>query len=193
MVVDMLPDPRMVLDGPPIGPQIILFATDGDPNSCGMGGIFGGIPPTDYAPSIAAANKATAKGLKMYVVSVGQDAAAQHLQEMANIGQGMDPVSGVAEVYYPENTAMLTSTLETLIGAELSCDLQLEGKGVKVGLECTGTVKFNGMDLECNGPDGFALIDSFTIQLKGSTCETFKSSIDSTISANFPCDAIIVE
>jgi hypothetical protein len=102
-------------------------------------------------------------------------------------------VSGTAEVYYPEDTATLTSTLETLIGAELSCDLKLEGKGVKQGLECTGTVKFNGADLECNGPDGFALLDSFTIQLKGSTCETFKSSVDSSISANFPCDAIIVE
>jgi len=37
------------------------------------------------------------------------------------------------------------------------------------------------------------LLDSSTIELKGSTCETFKNSIDSSINANFPCEAIVVE
>ena len=99
MIVDILPDPTLVLDGNPIGPQIILLATDGDPNACDGGGFF---PVTDYMPSINAALKAQAKHLKMYVVSVGQDAAAAHLQEMANIGQSMDRAAGTAEVYYPE-------------------------------------------------------------------------------------------
>lgn len=193
-VVDLLPDPLLVLDGPPIGPQIILLATDGNPNACdAFIDIFTGTVPTDYNPSINAAMKAAAKNLKMYVVSVGQDAAAAHLQEMANIGQGMDRATGTAEVYYPEDTAGLTDTLETLIGAELSCELKLEGKGVKVGKECTGKVLFNGTELECNGENGFVLLDSFTIELKGTTCETFKNSIDSSLQADFPCDAIVVE
>lgn len=189
-IVDILPDPTLVLDGNPIGPQIILLATDGDPNACDGGGFF---PVTDYAPSINAALKGQAKHLKMYVVSVGQDAAAAHLQEMANIGANEDRATGTAPVYYPEDAASLTATLETLIGAELSCDLSLMGKGVKEGLECTGKVFFNGAELECNGPDGFELKDSFTISLKGSTCETFKSSVDSSVRADFPCEAIIVE
>jgi len=189
-IVDVLPDPTLVLDGMPIGPQIILLATDGDPNACDGGGLF---PVTDYVPSINAALKAQAKHLKMYVVSVGQDAAVAHLQEMANIGANQDRATGTAEVYYPEDTATLTSTLETLIGAELSCDLTLMGKGVKEGLECTGTVTFNGAPLECNGPDGFELKDSFTLSLKGSTCETYKSSIDSSVHADFPCESIVVE
>jgi hypothetical protein len=188
-VVDLLPDPTMILDGPPIGPQIILLATDGDPNACDGGGF---IPVTDYVPSINAALKGQAKHLRMYVVSVGQDAAASHLQEMANIGANVDRVSGGAEVYYPDNTAALTATLETLIGAELSCELSLEGKGVKPGLECTGTVLFNGAELECNGPDGFSLKDEKTITLNGTTCETFKNSVDSTIDAEFPCEAVII-
>jgi len=188
-VVDILPDPTMILDGPPIGPQIILLATDGDPNACDGGGFF---PVTDYVPSINAALKGQAKHLRMYVVSVGQDAAASHLQEMANIGANLDRATGTAEVYYPDNTAALTATLETLIGAELSCELSLEGKGVKPGLECTGTVLFNGAELECNGPDGFSLKDEKTITLNGTTCETFKNSIDTTIDAEFPCEAVII-
>ena len=189
-IVDILPDPTLVLDGNPIGPQIILLATDGDPNACDGGGF---LPVTDYVPSINAALKAQAKHLKMYVISVGQDAAAAHLQEMANIGANQDRATGTAEVYYPEDTATLTSTLETLIGAELSCDLTLMGKGVKEGLECTGEVTFNGVPLECNGPDGFELKDSFTLSLKGATCETYKNSVDSSVRANFPCEAIVVE
>jgi hypothetical protein len=189
MVVDMLPDPTLVLDGTPIGPQIILLATDGDPNSCEGG--FLGIPPTDYVPSINAALKAQAKHLKMYVVSVGQDAAAAHLQEMANIGANVDRMTGGATVYYPDNTAALKETLETLIGAELSCDLALDGQGVKLGQECTGTVMFEGQPLECNGDNGFELKDPKTLTIKGTTCETYKSSIDSTVSAVFPCESII--
>jgi hypothetical protein len=186
-VVDILPDPTLNLDGPPIGPQIILLATDGDPNACDGGGFF---PVTDYVPSINAALKAQAKHLRMYVVSVGQDAAASHLQEMANIGANVDRATGMAEVHYPDNTATLTATLETLIGAELSCELKLEGKGVLVDKACTGTVLFNGTPLECNGPDGFSLTDETTLVLNGTTCETFKNSIDTTIDAEFPCEAI---
>jgi hypothetical protein len=154
---------------------------------------MGGQVPSDYGPSIAAANNAAAKHLKMYVISVGMDAAASHLQEMANIGQGMDPAAGTAEVHYPENTATLTATLETLIGAELSCDLSLEGKGINVDLACTGTVKVNGVPLECNGADGFQLIDQTTLRLNGTTCETYKNSVDTLIDANFPCEAVIIE
>jgi hypothetical protein len=187
-IVKMLPDPTMVLDGPPIGPQIILLATDGDPNSCEAGFPF---PVTDYVPSINAALAAQAKHLKMYVVSVGQDAAAAHLQEMANIGANVDRATGGAEVYYPTNTAALKTTLETLIGAELSCDLTLDGQGVKMGQECTGTVTFDGQPLECNGDNGFELKDPKTLTLKGTTCETYKNSVDSTVDARFPCEAIV--
>lgn len=194
-VVNRLPDPTMVLDGPPIGPQIILLATDGNPNDCDPPfDFFTGEPATNYQPSIDAALKAQAKHLKMYVVSVGRDAAAQHLQEMANLGADMDrAASPGAEVYYPEDPATLTATLEALIGAELSCDLTLTGKGVKLGSECTGTVTLSGTPLECNGENGFELKDSLTISLKGTTCETFKSSVDQTIEAMFPCEALIVE
>ena len=115
-VVKMLPDSRNVVDMI-IGPQIIVLATDGDPNSCGDA-------QTNYMPSIAAAMAAQAKGIKMYVISVGQDAAATHLKEMANIGAGMPANANPgATVYYPEDPAALAETLKTLIGAELSCNL----------------------------------------------------------------------
>jgi hypothetical protein len=51
----------------------------------------------------------------------------------------------------------------------------------------------SGVPLECNGADGFELKDKLTISLKGTSCETFKSSVDTTIEADFPCEALIVE
>ncbi|HMI91746.1 MAG TPA: vWA domain-containing protein, partial [Polyangiales bacterium] len=191
-VVTMLPDSANFVDKV-VGPQIIVLATDGDPNSCGSNDIFAGIPQTDYAPSIAAAMKAQAKHVKMYVISVGQDAAAAHLQEMANIGAGMPGnMTPGAPVYYPEDPAALAETLKTLIGAELSCDLALEGKGVMMGRECMGsTVMLNGKALECNGADGWKLTDQTHIQLQGAACAEFKDAVDASLTANFPCEVIV--
>lgn len=188
-IVDLLPDPKNNLDQT-IGPQIIILATDGDPNACELVP-FAPLEP-NYEPSIQAAMKAQQKNLRMYVISVGQDAAAAHLQEMANLGAGMDrAASPGADVYYPEDPAGLAATLEALIGDELSCDLALDGKGVKVGSECGGTVKLNGAELECNGADGWVLTDPRTITLQGASCESFKNASDALLTANFPCDLLV--
>src|SRR5262249_19699521 len=137
-IVDMLPDPTGFVDKGP-GPQIVVLATDGDPNACDIDptvALFGG-SITDYAPSIAAAMKLQQKHLKMYVISVGNDAGRQHLQEMANIGANMPQnASPGATVYYPENPASLADTLQTLIGKEIPCDVELMGRGVRMGSEC---------------------------------------------------------
>lgn len=190
MVVDRLPDSSAVApDEPPIGPQIIVLATDGDPNACDANP-FG--PVTDYAPSIAAAMKAQSKHIKMYVVSVGMDAAAAHLQEMANIGQGLAPNANPgAEVYYPENPAALADTLATLIGAELSCDLALDGKGIRKDLACMGTVTLDNVPLGCDDPNGWTLTDETHMRLQGTACETYKNAADAHLVANFPCEIII--
>jgi hypothetical protein len=130
----------------------------------------------------------------MYVISVASAGGefAAHLQQMANIGAGMPPdMNPGAPVYYPEDPAQLAETLKTLIGAELSCDLALEGKGVMPGMECMGTVKLNGQALECNGADGWKLLDQKTIQLQGTACDAFKDAIDARLEANFPCKVIV--
>jgi hypothetical protein len=198
MIVDKLPDPSQALDGT-IEPQIIVLATDGDPNSCGMGdpndplgALLAGPPMTDYAPSIAAAMKLQAKHQRMYVISVGQDAAKQHLQEMANLGAGLQQnESPGATVYYPEDPAALADTLAMLIGKEVPCDVELSGKGVVMGSECMGTVTINGNELPCNGPDGWKLKDATHITLQGMACEMFKNASDAMLHAEFPCEALI--
>ena len=194
-IVDLLPDPQGALDMV-VEPQIVVLATDGDPNSCGdvAAGGLGGFPLSDYGPSIAAAMKLQAKNQRMYVISVGNDASAGHLQEMANIGAGLPQATNPgAPVYYPEDPTALADTLETLIGQELSCDLALGGKGIVVAMACSGTVELNGQRLECQGADGWDLKDSLHITLNGAACETFKLGADAVLHADFPCEAQIID
>jgi hypothetical protein len=190
-VANLLEDPTLAVDRV-VGPQIIVLATDGEPNACNVD-IFTGIV-TDYAPSIAAAMKIQQKHLKMYVVSVADASGefADHLQQMANIGANLpQTMNPGAPVYYPANPAALAETLKTLIGDELSCDLALDGKGVKMGLECMGTVMLNGQALECNGDNGWSLVDETHIRLKGTACDQFKDAVDAKLTANFPCQVIL--
>jgi hypothetical protein len=191
-VVQMLPDPTTAGPDMEIEPQVIIFATDGNPNDCMPAG-FGGEPEPNFQPSIDAAMLSQSKHQRLYVISVGMDAFADHLQELANIGAGLDrAASPGATVYYPTDPAALASTLETLIGAELSCDVVLEGKGVRPGKECNGMVELNGMPLECNGADGYELSDPRLITLKGSACDLYKSSASAVLNASFPCDALVL-
>jgi hypothetical protein len=193
MIVDRLPDPTSTgPDQKAVGPQIIVLATDGDPNTCGDGD-FATAAMTNYQPSIDAAHKLKDKHLRMYVISVGEDAGKAHLQQMANIGAGLDDgASPGAMVYYPEDPAALASTLEMLIGKELPCDVELTGRGVKMGSECKGTVTLNGQVLECNGADGWSLTDSSHIALKGAACAAFKdATTEAMLHGTFPCDAIV--
>jgi hypothetical protein len=190
-VVDMLPDgvspdPDVVIE-----PQIIVLATDGDPNDCNLDPFAGG-GMANYQPSIDAAMKLQAKHQKMYVISVGMDAAVTHLQEMANIGAGMPAnMSPGAPVFYPEDPAQLSTTLQQLVGEAIGCEVMLEGKGVQVGKECLGTVTLNGNELECNGANGWRLNDSLHLELLGEPCEQFKASVSAQLHANFPCDVVV--
>jgi hypothetical protein len=190
-IVKKLPDPVNDAIDKTIGPQIVVLATDGDPNACEA---VLGIPTTDYGPSINAAMQLAAKNQRMYVISVGADASKDHLQQMANLGAGLPQMmTPGATVYYPEDPAALADTLATLIGQELSCDLALEGKGVVESMACSGEVTLNGQPLECGGANGWALKDKTHITLQGTACDTFKMGADALLDASFPCEALVVD
>ena len=183
-VVDMLPDGQS--SDPDVLPEspIIVLATDGNPNDCMS-------PMTNFQPSIDAAMKAAAKHQKLFVISVGNDSSAMHLQQLANIGAGMaiDAAPG-AKVFYPDNSAELATTLSDLIAAQLSCEVTLDGNGVMPGKECMGSVTINGTQLACDGPDGWRLKDPQHIELLGGACDTFKASASAQLLVNFPCEGV---
>ena len=68
-------------------PQLVILATDGEPNSCDN-------QKTDYATPLAAANKGHAMGVKMHVISLAAAAGAfhDHLQQLAPSSKALDAV-----------------------------------------------------------------------------------------------------
>ena len=166
------------------GPQIVILATDGQPNSCDGGG-RGGQLMTNYQPSIDAVKKGTKKGATTYVISLADATGAfhDHLQELANLGN--PAANGDAKLYEPSSPQQLESDLQALVGGAVGCDIALNGK-IPAGSECLGTVTLNGSALGCNKSDGWKLIDERHIRLQGSACKTLTDK-NGVVEARFPC------
>jgi hypothetical protein len=175
--------------------QVVILATDGEPNSCGGGGGgnrgmrgMGGAVETNYQPSIDAVNKGTMKGATTYVISLADASGPfhDHLQELANLGN--PAARGKATLYEPASPEQLVQNLESLAGAAVGCDIELNG-AIFLDQACDGMVTLNGKPLKCNDPNGWKPIDERNIQLQGSACEMVKQKNDSLVEATFSCKA----
>lgn len=171
-------------------PEVIVLATDGNPNGCRPQQIT--VP--DYQPTIDAALHARAEHVKLYVISLGTDADREHLQQIANIGAGFDAdAEPAAPLYYPEDAEELTATLRQLLGSELSCELRLDGDGVDPGKQCLGSVRLSGEPLACGQQDGFRVKDPLHVELLGAACARLRAAPDVSLEVSFPCEALLGE
>lgn len=160
-------------------PQIVLLATDGEPNSCDEA-------TTNYDPSIAAVTKGAqylSAGVRTYVISLADATGPfhDHLQQLADIGVG-----GQGTLYTPATPDELEAALQSLVGGAVGCDMTLNGS-VTAGRECAATVTLNGKALECGDANGWMLTDPTHIRLQGSACDTLKDSGNAVVSVKFPC------
>lgn len=176
--LDQVPSPDK-----PWEPQFMIFATDGEPNGCSQGSA--GAPPLDFDSVIAAAHKASARAIKVFVISLAEATGmfSDHLKEVAKIG-------GTDTVYSPRSKDDLVRELETIIGTAISCQVMLNAGRVISGGECKGEVTLNSKPLECNGADGWELVDSTHLLLKGKACTDFKLTPSAMVGASFPCEAL---
>ncbi|HKU38919.1 MAG TPA: vWA domain-containing protein, partial [Polyangiales bacterium] len=173
--------------------QIVILATDGEPNSCGGGnggrmGGMGGQAMTNYQPSIDAVKKGTDKGATTYVISLADATGPfhDHLQELANLGN--PAAAGKAQLYEPSSPDQLASALSTLVGAAVGCEIELNGS-ISRDDACSGTVTLDNMPLKCNDPNGWALIDERNIKLQGTACKHVMEKNDALVEASFTCSA----
>jgi hypothetical protein len=166
-----------------LGPEIIILATDGEPNSCGDAN-------TNYQPSIDAAMKAVSRNATMYVISLADSTGPfhDHLQQMSDIGAR----GGQGHLYEPSTPEDLAADLERLIGGSIGCDVALNG-WVQEGSECmNSSVTLNGDPLRCNDDNGWILLDPRHIRLQGSACDRLNAS-SGTLQVNFPCGIFTVD
>ncbi|MBP6628319.1 MAG: VWA domain-containing protein [Kofleriaceae bacterium] len=170
-------------------PPIIVLATDGLPDTCQNADPRNASEQAAAnAATVAAAQRAFTAGIRLFVLSVGNDVGNAHLQQMANAGAGQDPATGTAPFYLGDNPASLTAAFDAIIGGVLSCDLDLDGN-VNPAQAASGTVTLNGTALTFGSE--WELVDSNSIRLIGAACTTLQGATNPTVSASFPCGAVV--
>jgi hypothetical protein len=120
---------RRIVDGfttmPPMAgsPPIVLLATDGLPDTCADIDENGNTVAQNL--SISETQRGFTMGIKTYILSVGNQVGAPHLQRLANAGAGLDPATGTAPFYTANDPAQLSAALQAIITGALSCDFDL--------------------------------------------------------------------
>lgn len=171
-----------ILDHEVHGQPIVILCTDGLPNGCADT-----LNVPDQQGPIDQLTAAAQKGIKTYVVGVAADDEAQaYLDKLAQYGDTGQPA------FSPATKHDLVVALSQIVGGAVGCNVVLNG-AVVPGIECEGTVMLNGELLECNGPDGWRLVNESEIELQGSACQKFIDDPAVIISASFPCEAFILE
>jgi hypothetical protein len=165
------------------GPKGIVLATDGEPDTCAVPN-----PQEGQQVALDAAAQAWDLGLTTFIISVGDDVGADHLQQMANVGVGRAPDDPMSAPYYQALDAQqLVDAFEEIIGSFVSCDLLVDGI-VDLEQACDGSVFLDGVELDC-GTD-YELPDSMTLRLLGQACATLQDGGQHTVDASWPCDAV---
>lgn len=165
------------------GTQVVVLATDGEPNSCGDA-------QTNYEPSLTASMLGQSLGARTYVISLAdaQGEFHDHLQQLANLGGGFPANGGeTAQLFEPANPDELAANLMQLIGEAIGCDIELNGV-ITDGTACQGSVVLNGAEIPCEDPNGWTMIDSRHIRLQGSACDAFKNDASAILRADFNCN-----
>jgi hypothetical protein len=169
-------------------PRILVLATDGDPDTCedpdsnGQAG-----PRTGSENAVQAAYTA---GITTYVLSVGADAEQEHLARVARLGQGQNPSSGGATAYLANDPGELLAAFGAIVGGATSCLINLDGQ-VEPDHADQGVVVLNGSYLLYE--DDWRLVDEDTIELVGDACQTYLTSEEVSLAAEFTCGGVNVE
>lgn len=167
------------------GPKAIVLATDGEPDTCAVPDPDG--LPEARAAAVAAAQAAHQAGIDLYVISVGSQIAASHLQEMANAGRGLPVDGGERAPYYqaldPDD---LIAAFDAVIAQTRACRLDIDG-AIDPAIAAGGTVTLDGEALVF-GVD-WRLVDADTIEILGDACDLVMAGDDHVIDAEFTCPA----
>jgi hypothetical protein len=149
------------------GQRIIVLATDGEPDLCSD-------PDGDGRQmSVDATAAAYALGISTFVVSVGEDVAAAHLQEVANAGAGVMPGDPDAPFYVATDQATLAMAFDEIIQGVRMCELDLDDP-LPADAMTSCTVDVNGMIIPFGDPDGWQINDPMQVELLGAACDALQ-------------------
>ena len=164
---------------PEPGQKIVVLATDGEPDTCDQPN-----PDEGQSEAVAAAAAIYALDVRTFVVSVGEDVSAEHLQDMANAGSGVPAGEPDAAYYQALDQASLTAAFEDILSNVRECTLALDTP-VTPGEESGCTLTVNGSVLPLDDPNGWELTDGEHIELLGAACDSIQSG---AVSIDLECN-----
>jgi hypothetical protein len=176
VVADFMANPP-----PANSPPVIVLATDGLPNDCNNNAAT--------QPTIDSTKAAFSKGIRVYLLSVGNQISDVFKQAVANAGQGVQSGQPDAKAYTATDQAQLAAAFQEIIRGVVSCDLKLSGQ-VDATDGQAGNVTLNGAPL-AYGTDWTLDPDGITLHLLGNACTTLKASPNPVVDASFACGAVI--
>jgi hypothetical protein len=165
------------------GPKAIVLATDGEPDTCATPN-----PQEGQQIVLDAVQAAYADDIETYVISVGDEVGAGHLQDVANLGVGKlldDP--NPAPYWQAFDAQDLVTAFQEIIGSFVSCTIPIDAI-VDVLQQCEGTVLLDDVELEC-GVD-WQMQDESTLELLGDACEALQNGQMHTVEASWPCGVV---
>ncbi len=175
-----------------VGRKILVLGTDGQPDTCTDPNPDGMAAQTVANNlSLASATAAFEAGIRVYIISVGDQVGAQHLQDMANAGSGL-PVGGTenAEFFVALNPQDLVDAFGTIVGGAAGCVFTINGQ-VDTAKASQGLVSLDGTPLEF-GVD-WIMLDGKSFEVLGGACDTIKDASLHHVSAVFPCGVIVID
>ena len=167
-------------------PTLFILATDGEPDTCEVPN-----PQEGQGEAIAAVERAFGASIRTYIISVGSDISEEHLQKMSNAGLGRVDGDPDAPFWVAGDDDGLRAALQEIISGALDCRVELNGR-IDPATACSGNVELNGTPLECDGPNGWHVVDETHIELSGDACELFLDNATSVLRASFPCSVVLI-
>ena len=159
------------------GEKIIVLTTDGEPDTCAEPE-----PMSDEeiaqarGAAVDAVTGAFDQGIRTFVISVGDDVGEDHLQDVANAGQGVAEGDPDAEFYVANDTDALVAAFQDIISGIRACTFTLdEPLTADQAPGCEVTV--NDSPVPFDDPDGWALDGEMEIELQGGACEGIQEGV----------------
>ena len=174
--------PSLVMDPSP-GNKVIVLATDGEPDTCAEPN-----PQNGQQASVDAAAAAFDQGVRIYVISVGDEVSDQHLQDVANAGLGVGQGEPDAPFYKANDGQALAQAFAEIVDGVRDCKLDLDGK-VAEGGEAECKVSINDVPVPYGTEDGWQLNGPSEIELVGGACDAIQ---DGEVEVSIECACGIV-
>lgn len=159
------------------GEKVIVLATDGEPDTCAVPEPMNqGQVDTVRGAAVDAVAAAYGSGIRTFVISVGPEIAASHLQDLANAGVGVADGEPNADFYVANDTASLVAAFNAIVAGLRPCEFTLASPlPAALATSCDFTI--NDDPYPYDDPDGWAVQDETNLQLQGAACDAIQEGV----------------